>query len=236
VLIQPEAGYVIPVARHGGISGQSKETPLNLRIRKEQAISFRFRSLVRQLKDKDGHISENEEEPRQTEEKRTQKACEVINLANEKRQARLDEVMTEVNEKKSKMTPLPNSPQQIERRKREDLKQNKARQVRRSKAQRIRQTPERPCMRMEFEKLAYLGEPMQAIIQCRKCPAIPHASGESCLWRPSVDLMEAARTTMRKSQHFGATQNHHSQPYTKKRKQIQSTNASLANAQTEVNT
>jgi hypothetical protein len=112
-------------------------------------------------------------------------------LANQTRQARLDEVMTEVNEIKSKMTPLPNSPQQIERCKREDLKQNKARQVRRSEAQRIRQTPERPCMSMEFEKLAYLGDPMQAISRCRKCVAILHASGESCLWRPSVDLMEA---------------------------------------------
>jgi hypothetical protein len=49
--------------------------------------------------------------------------------------------MSEVNEIKSKMTPLPNSPQQIERRKREDLKQNEARQVRRTEAQRIRQTP-----------------------------------------------------------------------------------------------
>jgi hypothetical protein len=38
-------------------SGQSKETPLNLRIRKEQASSFRFWSLVKQLKD-------TEEEPR----------------------------------------------------------------------------------------------------------------------------------------------------------------------------
>jgi hypothetical protein len=44
---------------------------------------------------------------------------------------------------------------------------------------------------MEFEKLAYLGDPMQAISRCRKCGAIPHATGESCLWRPSVDLMEA---------------------------------------------
>jgi hypothetical protein len=32
---------------------------------------------------------------------------------------------------------------------------------------------------------------MQAISRCRKCSAIPHASGESCLWRPLVDLMEA---------------------------------------------
>jgi hypothetical protein len=71
---------------------------LNLRIRKEQANSFRFWSLVRQLEDKDGHVSDNEKEPRQTEEERHQKACEVINLANKTRQARLDEVMTEVNE------------------------------------------------------------------------------------------------------------------------------------------
>jgi hypothetical protein len=123
-------------------SGQSKETPLNLRIRKEQASSFRFWSLVRQLEDRDGHVSDNKEEPRQTEEERHQKACKVINLANKTRQARLDKVMTKVNEIKSKMTPLPNSPQQIKRRKREDLKRNKARQVRRSEAQRIRQTPE----------------------------------------------------------------------------------------------
>jgi hypothetical protein len=99
--------------------------------------------------------------------------------------------MTEVNEIKSKMTPLPDSPQQIKRRKREDLNRNKARQVRGSEAQRIRQTPERSRMSMEFVKLAYLGDPMQAISRCRKCGAIPHASGESCLWRPSVDLMEA---------------------------------------------
>jgi hypothetical protein len=46
-------------------------------------------------------------------------------------------------------------------------------------------------MSMEFEKLAYLGDPMQAMSCCRKCDAIPHASGESCLGRPSVDLMEA---------------------------------------------
>jgi hypothetical protein len=172
-------------------SGQSEETPLNLRIRKEQASSFRFWSLVRQLEDKDGHVSDNEEEPRQTEEERHQKACEVINLANETRQARLDKVMTKVNEIKSKMTLLPNSPQQIERGKREDLKGNEARQVRRSEAQRIRQTPLRPRMSMEFEKLAYLGDPMQAISCCRKCGAILHATRESCLWKPSVDLMEA---------------------------------------------
>jgi hypothetical protein len=95
--------------------------------------------------------------------------------------------MNEVNEIKSKLTPLTKSPQQIERRKREDLKQNEARQVRRLEAQRKRPTPERSCMSMEFEKLAYLGDPMQAISRCRKCGAIPHASGESCLWRPSVD-------------------------------------------------
>jgi hypothetical protein len=100
---------------------------LNLRIRKEQASSFRFWSLVRQLEAKDGHVSNNEEEPRQTEEERHQKVCEVISLANETRQERLDAVMSEVNEIKSKMTPLPNSPQQIERRKREDLKRNEAR-------------------------------------------------------------------------------------------------------------
>jgi hypothetical protein len=48
-------------------------------------------------------------------------------------------------------------------------------------------------MSMEFEKLAYLGDPMQAMSRGQKCGAIPHASGESCLWRPSVsvDLMEA---------------------------------------------
>jgi hypothetical protein len=46
-------------------------------------------------------------------------------------------------------------------------------------------------MSMEFEKLAYHGDPMQAISCCRKCGVIPHASVESCLWRPSVDLMEA---------------------------------------------
>jgi hypothetical protein len=170
---------------------QSKKTPLNLRIRKEQANSFRFWSLVRQLEDKEGNVSDNKEEPRQTEEERHQKACKVINLANETRQAHLDKVMTEVNEIKSEMTPLPNSPQQIERHKREDLKQNKVRQVRQLEAQRIRQTPEHPRMSMEFKKLAYLGDPMQVISRCRKCGAIPHASGESCLWRPSVDLMEA---------------------------------------------
>jgi hypothetical protein len=168
-------------------SSQGEEMPLNLRIIKEQASSFRFWSLLRQLEDKDG----NEAEPRQTEEERPQKACKIINLANETRQARLDKGMTEVNEIKSKMTPLSNSPQQIERRKREDLKRNEARQVRRLEAQRIKQTPEGPLMSMEFEKLAYLGDRMQAMSSCRKCGAIPHASGESCLWRPSVDLMEA---------------------------------------------
>jgi hypothetical protein len=71
------------------------------------------------------------------------------------------------------------------------LKRNEARQVRRSEAQRIRQTPERPRMSLELKKLAYHGDPMQAMSRCRKCGAIPHASGESCLWRPSVDLMEA---------------------------------------------
>jgi hypothetical protein len=86
-------------------SSQGKEMPLNLRIRKEQASFFRFWSLVRQLEDKDGNVSDNEEEPRQTEEEQHQKACKVINLANKTRQARLDEVMTEVNEIKSKMTP-----------------------------------------------------------------------------------------------------------------------------------
>jgi hypothetical protein len=111
-------------------------------------------------------------------------------LANETRQARLDEVMTKVNEIISKITPLPNSPQQIERRKKEDLKQNEERQVRQSEAQRIRQTPVRPRMSMEFEKIAYLGDPMQAISSCKKCGAILHATGESCLWRPSVDSME----------------------------------------------
>jgi hypothetical protein len=71
--------------------------------------------------------------------------------------------MMEANEIKSKMTPLPHSPQQIEKRKREDLKRNKARQVRISEAQRIRQAPERSRMSMEFEKLTYLGDPMQEI-------------------------------------------------------------------------
>jgi hypothetical protein len=33
--------------------------PLNLRIIKEQASSFRFWSLVRQLEDKDGNVSDN---------------------------------------------------------------------------------------------------------------------------------------------------------------------------------
>jgi hypothetical protein len=79
-------------------SSQGKEMPLNLRIRKEQASSFRFWSFVRQLEDKDGNISDNEDEPKQTEEERHQKACEIINSANKTRQARLDEVMTEVNE------------------------------------------------------------------------------------------------------------------------------------------
>jgi hypothetical protein len=79
-------------------SSQGEEMPLNLMIRKEQASSFRFWSLVRQLEDKDGNVSDNEEEPRQTEEERHQKACKMINFANKTRQARLDEVMTEVNE------------------------------------------------------------------------------------------------------------------------------------------
>jgi hypothetical protein len=70
------------------LSSQSEETPLNLRIRKEQASSFRFWSLVRQLEDRDGHVSDNEEEPRRTEEEQHQKACKVINLANKTRQAR----------------------------------------------------------------------------------------------------------------------------------------------------
>jgi hypothetical protein len=108
-------------------SSQGEEMPLNLRIRKEQASSFCFWSLVRQLEDKDGNLSDNEEEPWQTEEELHQKDCKIINLANEMRQARLDEVMTEVNEIKLKMTPLPNSPQQIKRQKREDLKRNEAR-------------------------------------------------------------------------------------------------------------
>jgi hypothetical protein len=46
-------------------------------------------------------------------------------------------------------------------------------------------------MSMEFEKLAYRGDPMQEISPCRKCGAIKHASGESCIWRPSADSMEA---------------------------------------------
>jgi hypothetical protein len=123
-------------------SSQGEEMPLNLRIRKEQASSFRFWSSVRQLEDKDGNVSDNEDEPKQTEEDQHQKACEIINLSNETRQAHLDKVMTKVNDIKSKMTPLPNSPQQIKRQKREDLKRNKARQVRQSEAQRIRQAPE----------------------------------------------------------------------------------------------
>jgi hypothetical protein len=79
-------------------SSQDEEMPMNLRIRKEQASSFTFWSLVRQLEDKDGNVSNNEEEPRQTEEERHNKACKIINLANKTRQARLDEVMTKVNE------------------------------------------------------------------------------------------------------------------------------------------
>jgi hypothetical protein len=88
-------------------SSQGKEMPLNLRIRKEQANSFRFWSLVRQLKDKGGCVCDNENKPKQTEEERHQKACEIINLANKTRQAGLDEVMIEANEIKSKMTALP---------------------------------------------------------------------------------------------------------------------------------
>jgi hypothetical protein len=79
-------------------SSQGEEMPLNLRIRKEQASSFRSWSLVRQLENKDGNVSDNKDEPKQTEEERHQKACKIINSANETRQARLDEVMTEVNE------------------------------------------------------------------------------------------------------------------------------------------
>jgi hypothetical protein len=164
-------------------SSQGKEMPLNFRIRKEQANSFRFWSLVRQLKDKGGSVCDNKNEPKQTEEERHQKTCKIINSANE--------VLTEANEIKLKITPLPPLPQQIEKQKRGDLKRNKARQVRQSEAQRIRQAPERSRMSMELEKLAYLGDPMQAINCCRKCGAIPHTSGESCLWRPSADLMEA---------------------------------------------
>jgi phosphosulfolactate synthase (CoM biosynthesis protein A) len=123
---------------------------LNLRIRKEQANSFRFWSLVRQLKDKGGCVCDNENKPKQTEEERHQKACKIINLANKTRQAGLDEVMMEANEIKSKMTPLPHSTQQIEKQKWEDLKRNEARQVRRSEAQRIRQAPERSRMSIEF--------------------------------------------------------------------------------------
>jgi hypothetical protein len=117
-------------------SSQGEEMPLNLRIRKEQAYSFRFWSLVRQLEDKGGSVCDNKNKPKQTEKERHQKACEIINSANETRQTRLDEVMMETNEIKSKMT-------------------------------------------------------MQEISRCRKCGAIPHASGESCLWRPSADSMKA---------------------------------------------
>jgi phosphosulfolactate synthase (CoM biosynthesis protein A) len=96
-------------------SSQGKEMPLNLRIRKEQANSFRFWSLVRQLEDKGGSVCDNENEPKQTDEESHQKACEIINSANETMQARLDKVMMEANEIKSEMTPLPHSPQQIEK-------------------------------------------------------------------------------------------------------------------------
>jgi predicted RNase H-like nuclease len=97
------------------LSNQGKETPLHLRLSKDQAGSFRFWSIVRQLRDRDGNLSENEEELRQTEEEHHQQACMVINLANETRQAGLDVVMVKANEIKSRMTPLGNSPQQIER-------------------------------------------------------------------------------------------------------------------------
>jgi hypothetical protein len=90
------------------LSNQREETPLHLRLSKYQADSFRFWSFVRQLKDRDGNVSKNEEEPRQTEEERHQKTSEAIKLAKEMRQARLDVVMTEANEIKSRMTPLPN--------------------------------------------------------------------------------------------------------------------------------
>jgi hypothetical protein len=56
-------------------SSQGEEMPLNLRIRKEQANSFRFWSLVRQLEDKSGSVCDNKNEPKQTEEERHQKAC-----------------------------------------------------------------------------------------------------------------------------------------------------------------
>jgi hypothetical protein len=195
VLIQPEVGHVIPVARHGGIIQPKRGNVLELEDKQRTSwlsplLELRFWSLVRQLEDQDGHVSDNEEEPRQTEEEGHQKACKVINLANETRQARLDAVMTEVNEIKSKVTRLSNSPQQNERRKREDLKQNKARQVRRSEAQRIRQTPVRRCISMEFEKLAFLGDPMQGISRCKRCGAIPHVAEESSLWKPAVDSVE----------------------------------------------
>jgi hypothetical protein len=172
------------------LSSHSEETPLNLRLSKEQAGSFPFWSLVRQLEDPDRHVSDNKEEPRQTEDERHQKACKVINLANETRQASLDTVMTEANEIKSKMTPLPNSPQQIERRRREDLKRNEARQGRRSEAQRIGQMPVRPRMSMEFAKLPFFGDLMQRISRCKRCGAILHVAGESCLWKPAVDSVE----------------------------------------------
>jgi hypothetical protein len=182
MLIQPEVGHVIPVARHGDIIQPKRGIALELEdklLEPSETTQGSGRAL-----------SDNEEEPRQTEEERHQQACKVINFANEMRQARLDAVMTKANEIKSKVTPLPNLPQQIKRRKREDLKRNKARQVRRSEAQRIRQTPVRPRMSMEFEKLAFLGDPMQGISRCKRCGAIPHVAGETCLWKPAVDSVE----------------------------------------------
>jgi hypothetical protein len=218
------------------LSSQSEETPLNLRLSKEQAGSFLFWSLVRQLEDRDGHVSDNEEEPRQTEEERHQKACKVINLANETRQARLDAVMTEANEIKSKMTLLPNSPQQIERRRREDLKRNKAQQVRRSEAQRIRQRPVRPCMSMEFKKLAFLGDPMQRISRCKRCGAIPHVAGELCLWKPATDLVEVEEDDDNKEATLWCHPDSLFAALHKAKEASTVTNAFLANAQTEANT
>jgi hypothetical protein len=113
-----------------------------------------------------------------------------VNLANETRQARLDVVMVKANAIKLRMMPLPNSPQQIERRRREDLKRNEAQQVRRSEAQRIRKTPVRPLMSKKFDKLAFLEDPMQRISRCQRCGAIPHVAGEMCLWKPATDTTE----------------------------------------------
>jgi hypothetical protein len=140
---------------------------------------------VQRLED-DGNISDTEDKPRQMEEDLHKQACAEITFENERRNSRIEHAMAEVRELRAGLKPMPASPSQILKRKREDLKRNKARSVRCSEAQRIRGAPVKPQMSKEFCKLAYLEDPIKRISRCRRCGAIPHLSGELCLWKTTA--------------------------------------------------